>query len=231
MWAWQRSNHDGHVTGSEHFQNAKACGVLTVKYVEYFPNVGWGGEKACRNQNIDHHCVMQLKASAGKWQHVANSGSNINNICFRVLLISVMLILQLGKTVNICELEKVKSWWPDDCEHFKNAKASGVLTFSHMEYLPNVVWGGKNLKLPQGYGLAMADVNEGCLYNARDEWRWRLCCLVHTNRRAAVVEITDHFNAVDESNVSWHTIHWKQLNMGLHSCRPFQVPMLTPVHH
>lgn len=67
------------------------------------------------------------------------------------------------------------------------------------------------------------------LINTRCEWGPSE--LVWTNRRAILAQVGDGFNAGDESNVSWHTMHWTLLNMGLYRHGPLWVPMLTPVHH
>ena len=55
---------------------------------------------------------------------------------------------------------------------------------------------------------------------------WRLAHLVQSNRRPTVAQIAKEVNAGSE-----YTVHRNLLHMGLHSCRPARVPMLTSVHH
>ncbi|KAK3575380.1 hypothetical protein QTP86_025787, partial [Hemibagrus guttatus] len=50
-------------------------------------------------------------------------------------------------------------------------------------------------------------------------------------RRATVAQIAEEVNAGSGRKVSEYTVHHSLLHMGLHSCRPVRVPMLTPVHH
>ncbi|TMZ23716.1 hypothetical protein EMF65_34440 [Klebsiella pneumoniae] len=66
------------------------------------------------------------------------------------------------------------------------------------------------------------------LIDARGERR--LACVVRSNRRATVAQIAQEVNAGSDRKVSEYTVHHSLLHMGLHSCRPVRVPMLTPVH-
>ena len=66
------------------------------------------------------------------------------------------------------------------------------------------------------------------LTDARGEQR--LACVVRSNRRATVAQIAQEINAGSDRKVSENTVHRSLLRMGLHSCRPVRVPMLTPVH-
>ena len=54
--------------------------------------------------------------------------------------------------------------------------------------------------------------------------------VVRTNRQATVAKIAEEVNADSDRKVSEYTVHRSLLHMGLHSCRPVRVPMLTPVH-
>ena len=67
------------------------------------------------------------------------------------------------------------------------------------------------------------------LIDARGERR--LARVVRSNRRATVAQIAQEVNAGSDRKVSEYTVHHSFLHMGLHSCRPVRVPMLTPVHH
>ncbi|KAJ8276573.1 hypothetical protein COCON_G00083250, partial [Conger conger] len=58
----------------------------------------------------------------------------------------------------------------------------------------------------------------------------RLSRLVRTDRKATVAQIAENFNHCYGANVSEHTVHRTLLRMGLRSCRPVAVPVLTPVH-
>ncbi|ROL53358.1 hypothetical protein DPX16_20468 [Anabarilius grahami] len=66
------------------------------------------------------------------------------------------------------------------------------------------------------------------LIDARGERR--LVRVVRSNRRATVAQIAQEVNAGSDRMVSEYTVHRSLLRMGLHSRRPFRVPMLTPVH-
>ena len=66
------------------------------------------------------------------------------------------------------------------------------------------------------------------LIDARGERR--LARVVRSNRRATVAQIAQEVNAGSDRKVSEYTVHHSLLRMGLHSCRPVRVPMLTPVH-
>ena len=54
--------------------------------------------------------------------------------------------------------------------------------------------------------------------------------MVRSNRRATVAQTAEEINAGSDRKVSEYTVHHSLLCMGLHSCRPVRVPMLTPVH-
>ena len=54
--------------------------------------------------------------------------------------------------------------------------------------------------------------------------------MVRSNRRATVAQIAEEVNAGSDRKVSEYTVHHSLLCMGLHSCRPVRVSMLTPVH-
>ena len=45
-----------------------------------------------------------------------------------------------------------------------------------------------------------------------------------------MAQVTEHFNGGHRRNVSQSTVHRTLLRMGLSSCRPIRVPMMTPVH-
>ncbi|ROL44000.1 hypothetical protein DPX16_10284 [Anabarilius grahami] len=66
------------------------------------------------------------------------------------------------------------------------------------------------------------------LNDARGERR--LARVVRSNRRATVAQIAQEVNAGSDRKVSEYTVHHSLLRMGLDSCRPVRVPMLTPVH-
>ncbi len=51
--------------------------------------------------------------------------------------------------------------------------------------------------------------------------------MVRYNKRATVAQ---EVKAGSDGEVSEYTVHRRLLGMGLHSCRPVRVPMLTPVH-
>lgn len=53
---------------------------------------------------------------------------------------------------------------------------------------------------------------------------------MRSNSRPAVAKISGNFNADNGSNVSRHTVHRTLLNMGLRSCIPLRVRILTPIH-
>jgi len=59
----------------------------------------------------------------------------------------------------------------------------------------------------------------------------RLARVVRSNRRATVAQIAREVNAGSDRKVSEYTVHHSLLRMGLYSCRPVRVPMLTPGHH
>ncbi len=58
----------------------------------------------------------------------------------------------------------------------------------------------------------------------------RLARVVRSNRRATVAQIDQEVNVGSDGKVSEYTVHHSLLCMGLHSCRPVRVPMLTPLH-
>ncbi|ROI37056.1 Protein phosphatase 1 regulatory subunit 12C [Anabarilius grahami] len=66
------------------------------------------------------------------------------------------------------------------------------------------------------------------LIDARGERR--LVYVVRSNRRAPLAQIAQEVNAGSGRKVSEYTVHHSLLCMGLHSCRPVRVPMMTPVH-
>ena len=57
----------------------------------------------------------------------------------------------------------------------------------------------------------------------------RLACLVWSHRIAPVAQNAEKCNAGHDGRASKHT-QWMLL-MGLCSCRPVRVPIMTPVHH
>lgn len=57
-----------------------------------------------------------------------------------------------------------------------------------------------------------------------------LACVVQSNRRAAVAQTAKKGHTGSDRKVSAHTMHCSLLRMGLHSCRPVRVHMLTRVH-
>ena len=58
-----------------------------------------------------------------------------------------------------------------------------------------------------------------------------LTCVVRSNRRPNLAQIAEEVNAGSNKKVSVNTVHHSLLRMGLHSRRPFSVPMLTPVNN
>ena len=46
-----------------------------------------------------------------------------------------------------------------------------------------------------------------------------------------MAQVTENFNGGHRRNVSQTTVHRTLLHMGLRSCRPVSVPMMTPVHY
>ncbi len=54
--------------------------------------------------------------------------------------------------------------------------------------------------------------------------------MVRSNGGHTVAQIAQEVNAGSNGKVSEYTVHCSLLRMGLHTCIPVRVPMLTPVH-